>query len=71
MSSSDRALINAVRTISGMCDRINLPKTISDRANMYVFDCRLLSLLTLFQMFMNFIFISSLDFSRWFMMEEA
>merc|ERR1712127_18819 len=33
MSSSDRALINAFRTISGMCDRINLPRTITDRAN--------------------------------------
>ena len=33
MSSSDRALINAFRSISNMCDRINLPKTITDRAN--------------------------------------
>lgn len=33
MSSSDRALINAFREISNMADRINLPKTIVDRAN--------------------------------------
>ncbi|PRD32683.1 UNVERIFIED_CONTAM: TfIIB [Trichonephila clavipes] len=33
MSSSDRALINAFREISNMADRINLPKTIMDRAN--------------------------------------
>jgi len=33
VSSSDRALINAFRSISNMCDRINLPKTITDRAN--------------------------------------
>jgi len=33
MSSSDRTLINAFRTIAGMCDRINLPRTITDRAN--------------------------------------
>lgn len=33
MSSSDRALINAFREINGMADRINLPKTIVDRAN--------------------------------------
>jgi len=33
VSSSDRALINAFRSISNMCDRINLPKTINDRAN--------------------------------------
>ena len=33
ISSSDRTLINAFRTISGMCDRINLPRTITDRAN--------------------------------------
>lgn len=33
MSSSDRALINAYREINGMADRINLPKTIVDRAN--------------------------------------
>ncbi|XP_040572334.1 transcription initiation factor IIB [Lepeophtheirus salmonis] len=32
-SSSDRALINAFRTIANMCDRINLPRTITDRAN--------------------------------------
>lgn len=32
-SSSDRTLINAFRTISSMADRINLPKTIVDRAN--------------------------------------
>ena len=31
VSSSDRTLMNAFRTISNMCDRINLPKTISDR----------------------------------------
>ncbi|XP_025158052.1 transcription initiation factor IIB isoform X2 [Harpegnathos saltator] len=33
MSSSDRALVNAFREINGMADRINLPKTIVDRAN--------------------------------------
>jgi len=33
MSSSDRALINAFREINGMADRINLAKTIVDRAN--------------------------------------
>jgi len=33
MSSSDRALIAAFREISSMADRINLPKTIVDRAN--------------------------------------
>lgn len=33
MSSSDRALINAFREINSMADRINLPKTIVDRAN--------------------------------------
>jgi len=33
VSSSDRTLMNAFRTISNMCDRINLPKTISDRSN--------------------------------------
>lgn len=33
MSSSDRALLNAFREITGMADRINLPKTIVDRAN--------------------------------------
>ena len=33
VSSSDRTLINAFRTISTMCDRINLPRTISDRAD--------------------------------------
>merc|ERR1712083_1127514 len=32
-SSSDRTLINAFRTISNMADRINLTKTIVDRAN--------------------------------------
>ncbi len=32
MSSSERTLINAFRTISGMCDRINLPRTICERA---------------------------------------
>jgi len=32
-SSSDRTLINAFRTISNMADRINLTKTITDRAN--------------------------------------
>lgn len=32
VSSSDRTLINAFRTISNMCDRINLPRTITDRA---------------------------------------
>lgn len=34
MSSSDRALVNAFREISNMADRINLPKTIVDRANL-------------------------------------
>jgi len=33
VSSSDRTLMNAFRTISNMCDRISLPKTISDRSN--------------------------------------
>merc|ERR1719187_2913497 len=33
MSSSDRALINAFREIGNMADKINLPKTITDRAN--------------------------------------
>lgn len=33
MSSSDRALLNAIREINNMADRINLPKTIVDRAN--------------------------------------
>jgi len=33
VSSSDRTLLNAFRTISNMADRINLPKTIVDRAN--------------------------------------
>ncbi|XP_065576518.1 transcription initiation factor IIB-like isoform X2 [Artemia franciscana] len=33
MSSSDRTLMNAVREISTMADRINLPRTIVDRAN--------------------------------------
>ena len=33
VSSSDRTLINAFRTISTMADRINLTKTITDRAN--------------------------------------
>ncbi|KAG1650709.1 Transcription initiation factor IIB [Nymphon striatum] len=33
MNTSDRALISAFREISNMCDRINLPKTITDRAN--------------------------------------
>lgn len=33
MSSSDRALIAAFKEISAMADRINLPKTIVDRAN--------------------------------------
>merc|ERR1719187_1873060 len=32
-SSSDRTLINAFRTISNMADRINLTKTITDRAH--------------------------------------
>ena len=35
ISSSDRTLMNAFRTISTMCDRINLAKSISDRANRY------------------------------------
>lgn len=34
VSSSDRTLINAFRTISNMCDRISLPRTIVDRTNM-------------------------------------
>jgi transcription initiation factor TFIIB len=34
MSSSDRALINAFKEINNMADRINLPKTIVDRANL-------------------------------------
>ena len=33
VSSSDRTLLNAFRTIMNMADRINLPKTIVDRAN--------------------------------------
>jgi len=33
VSSSDRTLVNALQSISNMCDRINLPKTIKDRAN--------------------------------------
>lgn len=33
MSSSDRALVNAFKEISAMADRINLPRTIVDRAN--------------------------------------
>jgi len=33
ISSSDRTLMDAFRTISTMCDRINLAKSISDRAN--------------------------------------
>merc|ERR1719219_2458221 len=33
VSTSDRTLLNAFRTISNMADRINLPKTITDRAN--------------------------------------
>lgn len=33
VASSDRALINAFRTIGNMADRINLTKTIVDRAN--------------------------------------
>ncbi|PSN51934.1 Transcription initiation factor IIB [Blattella germanica] len=33
MSSSDRALVNAFKEINTMADRINLPKTIVDRAN--------------------------------------
>ena len=33
VSSSDRTLINTFRTISNMCDRINLPRTITERAN--------------------------------------
>ncbi|KAL3205946.1 hypothetical protein MRX96_040535 [Rhipicephalus microplus] len=34
MSSADRALMNAFREISNMADRINLTKTIVDRANL-------------------------------------
>ena len=33
MSSSDRTLVNAFREINNMADRINLPRTIVDRAN--------------------------------------
>lgn len=33
VSSSDRTLLNAFRTIMNMADRINLPRTIVDRAN--------------------------------------
>ena len=33
VSTSDRTLLNAFRTIMNMADRINLPKTIVDRAN--------------------------------------
>ncbi len=33
VSSSDRTLISAFRTISNMCDRLNLPRTITDRTN--------------------------------------
>ena len=33
VTSSDRTLLNAFRTIMNMADRINLPKTIVDRAN--------------------------------------
>lgn len=33
MSSSDRALITAFKEINSMADRINLPRTIVDRAN--------------------------------------
>lgn len=33
ISSTDRALLNAFREINMMADRINLPKTIVDRAN--------------------------------------
>lgn len=33
MNSSDRALLNAIREINSMADRINLTKTIVDRAN--------------------------------------
>lgn len=33
MSNSDRTLINAFREISNMADRINLPKTLVERAN--------------------------------------
>ncbi|XP_035683908.1 transcription initiation factor IIB-like isoform X2 [Branchiostoma floridae] len=34
MSSSDRALVNAFREITGMADRINLPRNIVDRTQM-------------------------------------
>lgn len=33
MNSSDRALINAFKEINAMADRINVPRTIVDRAN--------------------------------------
>jgi len=34
VSSADRILLNGFKTISEMCDRLNLPKSISDPANM-------------------------------------
>lgn len=33
VSSSDRTLINSFKSISNMCDRINLPRTINERAS--------------------------------------
>lgn len=33
ITTSERTLVNAIRTIGEMADRINLPKTITDRAN--------------------------------------
>jgi len=33
ISSADRTLLNGFKTISEMCDRLNLPKSISDSAN--------------------------------------
>ena len=32
MNNSDKKLINAFSTIAGMCDRINLPRTVLERA---------------------------------------
>jgi transcription initiation factor TFIIB len=35
LKSSDRALINAFRDISAMCERISLPKKVADTAKQY------------------------------------
>lgn len=45
MSSSDRSLISAFKEISSMADRINLPKTIVDRANNLFKQVRLLQMI--------------------------